>query len=104
MWWKEALGEKCPHGHEIFLVSGPYVRNTYSSDFVQGDNFCHSPRFVPRGEIWLDASMPSEEWPYVAYHECIEVEEMIKGKDYEKAHDIAQKAEDRFRRLHRPGE
>jgi len=103
-WWKRSLGERCPHGDEIFLVNDSYVRNTYSSDFVQGDNHYHSPKFVPKGELWLDATMPEEEWPFVAFHECHEAEDMKRGMDYETAHDKAQKLEDKFRRMHRPGE
>lgn len=102
--WKKSLGEACPHGDEIFLVDGPFVRNNYSSDFVQGDNHYHSPRFVPKGELWLDASMPEEERPFVAFHECHEAELMRKGMDYERAHDHAKRLEDKFRKIHRPGE
>lgn len=102
--WKTSLGEVCPHGNEIFLVHGPFVRNTFSSDFVQGDNHYHSPKFVPKGELWIDASMPEEEWAFVAFHECHESEAMKNGADYETAHDAAQKLEDKFRRIHRPGE
>lgn len=104
VWWKRSLGEACPHGREIMLVHGPYIRNTYSSDFVQGDNGYHSPRFCPKGELWIDESMPEEEWPYVAFHECFEAEEMKKGLDYEAAHDRAKRAENKFRRQDRPGE
>ena len=104
VWWKRSLGEACPHGREIFLVSGPYIRNNLSSDFVQGDNHYHSPRFVPTRELWLDDSMPEEERPFMAMHECIEAELMKNGMDYERAHDRAKKAEDSFRKLLRPGE
>ncbi len=102
--WKRSLGELCPHGNEIFLVDGSYVRNHFSSDFVQGDNHYHSPKFVPKGELWLDWTMPEVEWPFVAFHECHESEAMKKGADYETAHDAAQRLEDKFRRIHRPGE
>lgn len=86
------------------LVNGPYIRNTYSSDFVQGDNGFHSPKFCPKGELWLDMSMPEEEWPYVALHECHEAEDMSRGMDYEQAHDRAKRLENKFRRANRPGE
>lgn len=102
--WKKSMGEACPHGDEFFLVDGPYVRNTYSSDFVQGDNYEHSKKFVPKGELWIDNSMPAAERPFVAFHECTEVQAMMKGADYETAHDKAQKLEDKFRKIHRPGE
>ena len=102
--WKTSLGEKCPHGNEFFLVNGPFVRNTISSDFVHGDNHYHSPKFVRLGELWIDDSIPIEERDYAAFHECYEAELMKKGMDYEKAHDRAKAIEDEFRRINRPGE
>lgn len=102
--WKVSLGEACPHGHEFFLVNGSFIRNTISSDFVHGDNHYHSPKFVPKGELWIDDSIPVEERSYAAFHECYENELMAKGMDYEKAHDKAKAIEDEFRRLNRPGE
>lgn len=102
--WKKSMGEACPHGDEIFLVDGPYVRNTFSSDMVQGDNHYHSPKFVPKGELWIDDSMPTSERPFVAFHECHESDLMSKGMDYESAHDRAKALEDKYRKIHRPGE
>lgn len=104
MKWKRSTGMACPHGREIYLVDGPYIRNNFSSDFVQGDNGYHSPRFVPKRELWLDDSMPEAERPFVAFHECHEAELMKSGKDYETAHDAAKRLEDKFRKMHRPGE
>jgi hypothetical protein len=103
VWWKKSLGEACSHGLEIFLVDGSHVRNAYSSDFDQGSNgFAY--RFVPKGEIWIDDATPEEEWPFVAFHECNEVELMRGGMSYDKAHDHVRRIEDKLRREQHPGE
>ncbi len=101
--WKFHLGEKCPHGLDIFLVNGTYVRNHYDSDFVQGGNGFRY-RFCPKGELWIEMDMPSAEWAYVGYHECYETEKMREGWSYERAHDAAKRAENKMRRAHKPGE
>lgn len=101
--WKRHLGESCPHGKEIFLVNGSYVRNHFDSDFIAGGNG-YRYRWIPRGELWLDDSSPAAEWPYNAFHECHESEDMKHGASYEKAHDAAKRIEDRMRHRDHPGE
>jgi hypothetical protein len=102
--WKRSLGEACPHGLEIFLVDGTYIRNNFDSDFVQGGNG-QRYRFCPKSELWIDDSIPEEEMPYVALHECYETFLMSeRGYDYERAHDCAKRLENKFRREGRPGE
>ena len=101
--WKFHFGEKCPHGLNIFLVNGTYVRNHFDSDWVQGGNGFRY-RFNPKSELWLDAEMPESEWAYVLFHECYETEKMREGWSYERAHDAAKRAENKFRRRDRPGE
>lgn len=95
--WKESTGLACPHGREIFLVDGTHVRNHHDSDFVQGGNG-YRYRFCPKRELWVEADMPEEEVPLVAFHECYEAELMRQGWSYEDAHDAAKRVEDRFRR------
>jgi hypothetical protein len=102
-WWKRQLGEACPHGCEIFLVSGTHVRNAFDSDFDQGGNgFAYG--FIPKDEIWIDDHVPEIEWPFVAFHECHEIEDMRRGMPYAKAHERAKRLEDRERRHLQPGE
>jgi hypothetical protein len=95
--WKTRAGDACPHGREIYLVDGTVVRNHLDSDFVQGGNG-YRYDFVPREELWVDASMPPEEVPLVVMHECEEAELMAGGMDYEEAHDVAKSMEDAARR------
>jgi hypothetical protein len=101
--WKRSLGEACPHGLEIFLVDGTFIRNTYDSDFVQGGNG-QRYRFCPKRELWIDWSTPEAELPYVALHECYETWLMEQGYDYDRAHNCAKRLENKFRRHNRPGE
>lgn len=95
--WKRSIGEACPHGCEIFLVNGTYLRNTYDSDMVQGANG-YRYRFCPRRELWVDDCTPAVEIPFVALHECHEAELMKHGMSYEQAHDRAKRLENKFRR------
>lgn len=94
--WKKYLGEDCPHGLRIVLVDGTHVRNTWESDFSQGGNG-YAFGFIPRTEIWIDWNITKEEWPFIAYHECVEVEAMKRGLTYNQAHTLAKRKEDRYR-------
>lgn len=98
--WKTYLGEVCPHGREIVLVDGTHVRNNYDSDFSQGGNG-YRYRFIPRRELWIDAQISPDEWPLIAFHECEESELMKMGVDYDHAHAIAKRREDKIRHLGR---
>ena len=100
--WKSFIGETCPHGRQIVIVDGEYVRNHYDSDFSQGGNGFRY-RFIPRGEIWIDSAIHRHEWPFVAFHECQESERMRAGLDYETAHDQSKHLEDSFRHHHPKG-
>lgn len=107
--WRESTGKRCLHGLLLVLVDGAYVRNRFDSDFAQGGNG-YRYSFIPKGEIWIDADLPQDEWPFTALHECEEAEVMRRGKChgagacYEHAHDRAKAIEDKLRRKLRPGE
>lgn len=98
--WKHYLGEVCPHGRQVVLVDGGLVRDLHDSDFCQGGNG-YRYRFVPRGELWVDACMPEDEVALVAFHECEEAELMKIGWTYSRAHDQAKRLEDLVRKLRR---
>ena len=101
---KMPLGRSCPHGLEMFLVNGEFLRNHVDSDFVQGGN-PERYSWIPEGEIWIDETTPTEELPYVALHECDEANLMHSHHEgYEKAHDQAQRVEDKYRHENLPGE
>jgi len=102
-WWKTPSGKRCPHGLAIMIVNGSHVRNSFDSDFDQGGNgFAYD--FVPKNELWIDGHVPAAERPFVAFHECEEVEFMRVGMSYDDAHETVKKLEDVARKRHRPGE
>lgn len=94
--WRISSLEACPHGLEIILVDGTFVRNHYDSDFSQGGNG-YRYEFVPKGEIWIDCQISEAEWPLIAFHECREAELMRRGWSYSRAHDEAKRLEDQIR-------
>lgn len=96
---KELVGA-CPHGRKIFLVDGTHVRDRHDSDFCQGGNG-YRYLFIPRGELWVDACIPAEEWELVAAHECEEAELMMRGMPYDQAHARAKRLEDAARAARR---
>ena len=97
--WKQYLGEICPHGRQIVLVDGTYVRDHFDSDFSQGGNGYRYPKFISRKEIWIDAQVSQAEWSFIAFHECEESERMKLGWTYGRAHDVVKRMEDHLRRV-----
>lgn len=101
--WKISSLEACPHGLEIVLVDGTYVRDHYDSDFSQGGNG-YRYEWIPRNEIWIDCQISEVERPFIAYHECHEAYLMRRGWSYSRAHDEAKRREDRLRHATLAGE
>jgi hypothetical protein len=97
--WQKSTGDACPHGLSIIVVNGTYVRNHFDSDFDQGGNG-YAYTWIPKSQIWIADECPDVEWPFVAFHECTEVEHMKAGMSYNKAHAIAKRMEDLWRRLY----
>jgi len=86
----------CEHGLHIYLVDGTLVRNTLDSDFVSGSG--HVFRFIPKSEIWVDASIPMEEVHFLVENECVLAEASRRGESIDKACSRAQRAEKTSRR------
>ena len=79
---------------KIYAVNGDYVKEHYDMDFVEGGNDKRYPDFIPSNEVWVDINLDKHEWPFVAYHEFVERDIMIKyGMEYDNAHDIANELE-----------
>lgn len=95
--WQRPLGIVCPHGLEVVAVNGTHVRNNYDSDFVQGGNGFRY-KFCPQPHLWIEEAMPRAEWPFVLFHECVETELMRQGMSYDRAHNIAKRRENNYRR------
>lgn len=78
-----------------FIVNGRYVRNNTFLDFTMGGNH-ERYEFVPENEIWIDNANIGEA-DFILLHELVESREMRSGKDYDTAHDIANKVESKAR-------
>ena len=91
----------------VYLVDGCSIRNPliepYWEDFTEGDNDAHSKsvgsNLVPPNEVWVDLDVSPVELRAVILHELTERRFMITdGMDYDKAHDMANKAEENGRK------
>lgn len=87
---------------KVWLVNGEVIRGTLSVDFTMGDNWKHSPKFVPKGELWVEQILGPLDRTATIIHEYVEVQCMCSGIDYETAHDWACHHEKRFRASSRP--
>lgn len=85
------------YGFFIREVDGGIVRKHLDPLFIIGGHFKVYP-YVPKDEIWLDAKMNPKEMPYFLIHENIECKLMIKGVNYDIAHEYATAADKETRR------
>jgi hypothetical protein len=83
----------------ILVVIGTYARDHFDSDYDQGGNG-YAYHWIPKNEIWIASEVPVLELPFVAFHECTEVEHMKSGMSYNRAHVLAKRAEDKWRKLY----
>lgn len=72
----------------IQYVDGAIVRQYLDPEFVLGGHSLVYD-YVPKNEIWVDALQDPREVPYLILHEITEYNHMIKGMNYDQAHDIA---------------
>jgi len=83
--------------YSFWLVNGFVIRNRYKTDFVEGGN--HSVySWIPENEIWIEAFLHDDEYPFIAAHEFIE--EMVISHynwKYDDAHKLASKVEYKLR-------
>lgn len=78
-------GEK--GGYSVWIVDGYKVRSDIYREFLYGGNE-QRYLFNPKGEIWIDHAVSSEEFELTLAHELNERSLMAKfGWTYEKAHD-----------------
>lgn len=95
----ENIHLSCEHGLKVYLVDGTFVRNHLDSDFVSGSGNVFP--FIPKSEIWIDASIPSEEVHFIIENECVLAESLRQGKDIDRSCSRAQKVESQSRKLER---
>ena len=81
---------------KVYLVNGEYIRTNLKNEFDDGISFTEGgnpfrytwvPRTVNTIEIWLDLCEASMEIPFTLIHESHESYLMLKGMDYDSAHD-----------------
>jgi hypothetical protein len=75
-------------GMAIWIVDGTKVRRDLDGDFCFAGND-KLYRFVPPGEIWVDAAISVEELPFTIHHELWLRKLMAQGKSYGDAYEIA---------------
>jgi len=81
----------------IYLVHGGEVAEKFDPDFVLGGNGM-AYDWIPRDEIWIDASYDAAQRKYIIFHELVEWTLMYYyGWDYERAHDLANSDERKHR-------
>ena len=80
-------------GHNIYIVDGVYVRTNMDEEFTDFAQHFRFPNLIPEKEIWIDQEAEPGEINYFITSAITEYDEMAKGKSYEDAHDIANKAE-----------
>lgn len=84
--WKRLWG-KLWDGTEIYVVDGPYVREQYFVDYVEGGHG-YVYTWIPKNEIWIEDMMDPIDQALNLLHEIYEYTLMkyTKIKTYDEAH------------------
>ena len=69
----------------VKIVDGTHIRNTMDVDFCMASHGYYSD-YIPKGEIWVDKSVPVAERPCLIAHEKFERSLMKRGMKYLEAH------------------
>lgn len=80
-------------GTKVYLVDGTYIRDNVDIDFTLGGHEYVYPRYIPKGEVWLDKDINKIEIDNTLRHELTEREKMVGGENYNTAHEKANKEE-----------
>ena len=79
-------------GHQVWLVDGEVVRNTYKTDFVEsGQSIIYD--FIPDKQIWVESTVDEDERKFLILHEAVEYKLMFQGWSYDSAHAEASRQE-----------
>lgn len=82
---------------EVWLVNGDYVRTKLFTDFTEGGHY-KVYDFIHHSQIWIDDDLKPKERKYVLIHEYSELQMMLAGIDYERAHREASELESEYRK------
>jgi len=85
------------YGFFIREVDGSTIRKHFDPLFNVGGHF-KVYSYIPKGEIWLDHKMDPKELSYFLIHESVECKLMMRGVNYDIAHEYASVAEKEMRR------
>ncbi|MFA6569919.1 MAG: hypothetical protein WCT77_01645 [Bacteroidota bacterium] len=86
---------------KVYTVNGTYVRDKLSIHFVAGGHHHVGEHYhyIPDNQIWLEECMTEKDIESTLLHEFHEYNNMKYSKlSYSKAHDLANKAEKKFRK------
>jgi hypothetical protein len=86
-------------GYRLVMVDGSIIRLYVDPEFTQGGHDIVYP-YVPKGEIWVEKNLHPKEIPFVLHHEITERKLMLRGKNYDIAHEYGTTAEKDMRRAH----
>lgn len=86
----------------VWLIDGAVVRDLYKTDYTEGGHG-YVYRWVPKPEIWVEATLERAELPFVIAHEYLERLLMRDaGLEYDQAHAICSKVEYTMRECRGP--
>jgi hypothetical protein len=71
---------------KVYLVNGEYVRDNLDVNFTMGGHG-HVYDYIPKNEVWIEKGGEPLEDKFTLLHELVEREQMVKGMDYEEAHE-----------------
>jgi hypothetical protein len=88
-----------PNGIKYVVVDGPFVRDNFHIDYVEGGHF-YRYAFIPEDTIWIEDEMEQLDRIAVGLHETHERFLMKeRGWRYDPAHESASNIERKFRDL-----
>lgn len=84
-------------GLKICYVRGNIARAYLDPGFIFGGHDKVYPDYIPENEVWIDILQDKREIKYVLFHELFERRRMVRGMSYNRAHELATKAEKKLR-------
>lgn len=79
-----------------WLVDGTRIRDDISIEFIGGGHHYVYP-WIPENEVWIAADTPAAEREAFLVHELYERALMLRGMDYDAAHEMASQLEKHVR-------
>ena len=81
---------------QAWLVDGTHIRDTLSIEFIGGGHHYVYP-WIPENEIWIEVSVPDADRDAFLVHELHERALMLRGMEYDAAHEMANQLEKHVR-------